>query len=60
MSVPRLAAELRAQRYELLLLRSGYEETLNAATRGVTELRDQLDAQIARMRVVIEGVEVVT
>jgi hypothetical protein len=61
--VPRLVAELRAQRSELTLLRRDYDETLNVATRGVTELREQIaarDAQIARYRQIVEGSEVAT
>jgi hypothetical protein len=61
--VPRLVSELRAQRSELLLLRSDYEETLNIATAGVIELRDAIaarDAQIARLRQIVEGAEVAT
>jgi hypothetical protein len=62
-AIPRLVAELRAQRSELLALRADYEETLNIATAGVLELRDAVaarDAQIARYRQVVEGAEVAT
>jgi hypothetical protein len=59
--LPLVVHNLRAARSELTLLRRDYDETLNVATRGVEELREQIaarDAQIARLRQVVEGAEV--